>query len=131
MPENRIQREVEELLRGLDTLPPRKRPLSERISAVAAAPFRAIGRMFSGVTLPSINAGHVLLFAMIVIAVWYVAGGSGDLWRWVIIGAVALFIGAFIMSLRRHSRPPPKYWRDKPMELRRGNSWWDRWRNRR
>jgi hypothetical protein len=113
---DRIQREVEELLDRLDKFPP-KRPLSSRISNTAKAPFRAINRSLGGIQLPSISAGHVLLAAMVIIVIVYVAGGSGGLWRWIIASAILMFIGAFVWSLRRHSRPPPKYWRDKPLDL--------------
>jgi hypothetical protein len=114
---NRIQREVEELLDKLEKFPPKK-PLSRRIADGAAAPFRAIGRSFSGLRLPSISAGHVLLAAMVIIVIAYVAGGTDGLWRWIIAGAILLFIGAFVWSLRRNSRAPTKYWRDRPMDLR-------------
>lgn len=113
---DRIQREVEELLDRIDKFPP-KRPLSSRISRAVKAPFQAINRSLSGIRLPSISAGHVLLAAMVIIVIVYVAGGSGGLWRWIIAGAILTFIGAFVWSLRRHSRPPPKYWRDKPLDL--------------
>ena len=113
---DRIQREVEELLDRIDKFPP-KRPLSSRISRSVKAPFQAINRSLSGIRLPSISAGHVLLAAMVIIVIVYVAGGSGGLWRWIIAGAILMFIAAFVWSLRRHSRPPPKYWRDKPLDL--------------
>ncbi len=131
---DRIQQEVDELLAKIEKFPPR-RPLSRRISDVALAPFRAIvGRGLSGLRLPRISAGHVLLAAIIVIVIAYVAGGSGDVWRWVIVGGIALFIAAFVMSLRRHSKPPTeRYWRDRPIDLEdrgSGRSFWDRWRGR-
>lgn len=129
---DRIQREVEELLTRLDTLPPRKRPLSERIGGAVSAPFRAVQRSFSGIALPRVSAGHVLLAAIAIIAVGVIVGDAEDLWRWVIASGVFLFIGAFVFSLRRQSRPPEKYWRDRPMDVRpRGASWLDRWRGRR
>jgi hypothetical protein len=124
---DRIQREVEELLTRLDTLPPRKRPLSERLGA----PFRGLRNAFSGVAFPRLSAGHVLLAAMVIVAVGVIVGDAKDLWRWVVVGGVFLFIGAFIFSLRRQSRPPEKYWRDRPMDTRpSGGSFWDRWRGR-
>jgi hypothetical protein len=56
---------------------------------------------------------------MILIVVVYVAGGSGGLWTWLIAASILIFIGAFVWSLRRHSRPSAgqKYWRDRPMDL--------------
>jgi hypothetical protein len=116
MSNSRIQREVEELLDRLDKFPP-KRPLSARISNAVASPFRSIARGWRNLSLPRISAGHVLLAAIILIVVAYVAGGTDGLWRWIIAGAILLFIGAFVMSLRRNSRPPEKYWRDRPMDL--------------
>lgn len=130
---DRIQQEVDELLAKIEKFPPR-RPLGRRISDGALAPFRALSRGLSGLRLPRISAGHVLLAAIIVIVIAYVAGGSGDIWRWVIVGGIALFIAAFVMSLRRHSKPPTeRYWRDRPIDLEdrgSGRSFWDRWRGR-
>jgi hypothetical protein len=64
------------------------------------------------------------------------AFGSESLVRFVIIGGIVTFLGAFIMSLRRHSssRLPEKRWRGEPMDLNSGGdspSWWRRWRSRR
>ena len=130
---DRIQKEVDELLAKIEKFPP-PRPLRRRISDTASAPFRALSRGLSGLNLPRISAGHVLLAAIIVIVIAYVAGGTSDVWRWVIVGGVALFIAAFVMSLRRHSKPPAeRYWRDRPLDLDNrgsGRSFWDRWRGR-
>jgi hypothetical protein len=127
---SRIEREVEELLESLDAKVP-KRPLSSRLKGAAAAPFRAIGSGLGSIPLPHITAGHVLLAAIAVIVVAYVVGGAEDAWRWVLAAGIIMFIGAFVWSLRRQSRPPEKYWRDKPLELRQRSSWWSNWRNRR
>ncbi len=126
---NRIEREVEELLQSLDANPP-KRPLTSRIGDAIGAPFRAISHGLGGIALPRITAGHVLLAAIAIIVVAWVVGGAQDGWRWVIAAGIALFIGAFLWSLRRQSRPPEKYWRDKPLELRERGSWWRRNRRR-
>jgi hypothetical protein len=131
---DRIQQEVDELLAKLEKFPP-KRPLGRRIGDALSAPFRAIGRGLSGIRLPRVTAGHILLAAVIIIVVAYVAGGTSDIWRWVIVAGILLFIAAFVMSLRRQSRPPAeKYWRDRPLDLddRGGGrrSFWDRWRRR-
>jgi hypothetical protein len=125
---DRIQREVEELLARLDTFPPKK-PLWKRAwESFAAFP----KRVASAVRLPSLSAGHVLLIGIALIVGTFVLMPGSDLARWLIAGGIVLFIGAFIFSLRRQSRPPEKYWRDKPMDVHGGSrSWWDRWRNRR
>jgi hypothetical protein len=125
---DRLQREVEDLLAKLDTFP-RRKPFWQRAREAVGGWFAAIGR---GLRLPGLSAGHVLLIAIgMIVLTWVLLPGS-DLARWVIAGGIVLFIGAFIFSLRRQSRPPEKYWRDKPLDLHGGSrSWWDRWRNRR
>jgi hypothetical protein len=133
---DRIQREVEEVLANLEKFPPKK-PLGRRISDAIGAPFRTISRALSNLHLPSISAGHVLLAAIAIIVVAYVAGGSSNLWNYIIAGGIILFIAAFVMSLRRQSKPPEKYWRDRPLDESRSGpghhsqSWMDRWRRRR
>lgn len=128
---DRLQQEIEELLAKLDTFPPR-RPLTARLADAISSPFRAARRVAGGVRLPRLNAGHVLLIAIALIVVAYLGLPGGGLSRWVIALAIVTFIAAFIMSLRRQSRPPEKYWRDRPMDLRspsvgdRLRSWWRR-----
>jgi hypothetical protein len=129
---DRIQREIEELLAKLDTLPPPRKPLLNRAR-------EGIGRIFDrlagGVRLPSVSAGHVLLAGLVLVVIGWVALGGTDIAKFVIIAGIALFVGAFFVSLRRQSAPPQeKYWRDRPIDLRRPSdqrSWWDRWRGRR
>jgi hypothetical protein len=83
--------------------------------------------------------GQVLLLGIALIVIAYVFGdslGGASLVRLFIIGAIVLFIGAFVFSLRRQSasRLPERRWRGQPMDLdeaRGPGSWWDRWRSRR
>ena len=128
---DRIQQEIEELLARLDTFPP-KRPLSARIKYGISGFFRSIGNAVSSIPIPHLTAGHLLLIAIAMIVVAFMIGGGSDVVRWVIIGGFVLFIVAFVMSLRRHSRPEEKLWRGKPMDLHgpsvgeRLRSWWRR-----
>src|SRR2546426_2832622 len=116
---DRIQREVEELLAKLDTLPPPRGPFFPRVRRSIGDAF---GRVFGGIHLPNLSAGHVLLAAIALIVVVYLAGGKSDIARWLIAGGVIAFIGAFLFSLRRQSRPPEKYWRGQALEPRRRGS---------
>lgn len=128
---DRLQQEIEELLARLDTFPPQK-PLLRRVVDGVAAPFRRARRWLAGVGLPRLSAGHVLLLAIAVIVIAYLGLPGGGLTRWIIAAGLVIFVAAFIMSLRRQSRPPEKYWRDRPMNLEgpgvseRLRSWWRR-----
>ena len=130
---DRIQREVEELLTKLEQFPP-ERPMGQRIADALSAPFQTLGRALGGIRLPRINAGHILLAAITLIVIAWVAGDASGIWTWIIVLGVFGFILAFVLSLRRHSRPPAqKYWRDRPMDFNNsgdGKSFWDRWRGR-
>lgn len=128
---DRIQQEIEELLAKLDTFPP-KRPFWVRVRRAISGFFRDIGQAVSSIPFPRLSAGHVLLIAIAVIVIFSLVNLPGDLTRWVIAGAIVAFIGAFVMSLRRHSRPQEKLWRGKPLDLNspgvgeRLRSWWRR-----
>ena len=134
---SRIEREVEELLARMDAAPPR-RPPGRGVRRALSRPFRSLGALFAGLSLPHIPIGQVLLLAMVVIVIAYVIDGGGSaITRAVIIAGIVGFVVAFILSLRRQSAPPEKRWRGEPMELGgpragyRMRSWWDRLRGRR
>jgi len=128
---DRIQQEIEELLAKLETFPP-KRPLSQRIRRGITGFFNGIGNALSGIPVPNLSAGHILLIAIAMIVIAFMIGGGSDIVRWVIIAGFVLFIAAFVLSLRRQSRPQEKLWRGKPMDLNgpgvgeRLRSWWRR-----
>lgn len=128
---DRLQQEIDDLLTRLDTFPP-KRSLWSRLRRVVSRGVGSIARPLTDIPLPNLSAGHVLLIAIGVIVIGYLALPEGsDLTRWIVAGAILAFIAAFVMSLRRHSKPPQKYWRDKPLDTRspgRLRSWWDRQR---
>ncbi len=137
---DRLHKEIDELLAKLDTFPPR-RPLLARARDAIGRPFRSAGRWLGSLRLPHISAGHILLLAIAVIVIAYLAEPGGDsVTRYLIVGGIVLFIAAFVLSLRRSAdggRPPEKRWRGEPMELggpaagKRLRSWWGRWRGRR
>ena len=130
---DRIQQEVDELLANIEKFPP-PRSLRRRISDLVSAPFRAVSRRLSGLNRPRISAGHVLLAAIVLIVIAYVSGFSSGFWVWVGLAGAALFVAAFVISLRRQSKPPAqRYWRDRPLDVDdrgSGRSFWDRWRGR-
>ena len=130
---DRLQQEIDDLLTRLDTFPPR-RSIWSRVRRAVSRGAGSIARSVTDIPFPHLSAGHVLLIAIGVIVIGYLALPEGsDLTRWIVAGAVVAFIAAFVMSLRRQSKPPQKYWRDKPLDIRspgRLRSWWDRQRRR-
>ncbi len=136
---DRLQKEVEELLARLDTFPA-KRPIWVRVRDTLTSPFRSTGRWLRDMRLPRVSAGHILLTAIAVIIIAWIAKPGGDsVARYLIVAGIVLFIGAFVLSLRHQSQThtPQKRWRGQPMDLSgptagtRLRSWWSRRRSRR
>jgi Flp pilus assembly protein TadB len=130
---NRLQQEIEELLEKIERFPP-KRPLWKKVLQTVQRGVGNVVHAATAVPFPRVSLGHVALAAIVIVVVAWIAFPFTDVTRWVIIGGILLFVAAFVMSLRRQSRPPTqKYWRDRPIDLSRGGesrSWWERWRNR-
>ena len=135
---SKLDRDIEEVLAKIERFPP-KRPLRSRIRRRLAKAVDGIGRALSGVPKPRVNVGQVLLLGIAIIVIAYVFGdsiGSRSLVKLFIGAGIAIFVVAFILSLRRQSasRLPEKRWRGQPMDLgqpRDADSWWKRWRSRR
>lgn len=114
---DRIHKEVEDLLGRLDRFPPPK-PWHVRFRDSIANAIVGVFDAFASIPFPKLSAGHVLLISILVIVVGFLVLGSGGFAKWIIVGAVLTFIGAFALSLRRQSRPSQqRYWRDRPMDL--------------
>ena len=135
---SKLERDIEEILDHIEQFPP-KRSLWTRIRRRLADAIGGAGQALTNIPRPRISVGQVLLLGIAVIVIAYVFGdsiGSPSLVRMLIVAGIALFIGAFIFSLRRQSasRLPEKRWRGQPMELNRPGarrSWWRGWRSRR
>ncbi len=133
---SKLERDIEEVLAQIERFPP-KRPLRSRIRRRIAAVFGSIGQGLASIPRPRMSMGQVLLLGIAVVVIVYLLGdsiGSRSIVRFLIIGGIVIFIGAFILSLRRQSssRQPEKLWRGQPMDLNQpGDPWWKRWRSRR
>jgi hypothetical protein len=115
---DKIQREVEDLLAKLDTFPPPK-PWYVRLRESIADAIYGVIDAISSIPFPRLSAGHVLLISILVIVFGFFLFGSDGPFRWIIIGAIVVFIAAFAISLSRRSSGPTqqKYWRDQPIDL--------------
>lgn len=132
----KLERDIEEVMAKIERFPPR-RPLTSRIRRRLAGAIDGTGRALSGLPRPRVGVGQVLLLGIAIIVIAYVFRDAlGSVVGIIFIGGILLFIGAFIVSLRRQSasRLPEKRWRGQPMDLdqpRESDSWWNRWRSRR
>lgn len=135
---SKLERDIEEVLAKIERFPP-KRSLRQRIGRRLAGVRDGLGRVLSSIPRPRASVGQVLLLGIAVIVIAYVFGdslGGAGLVRLMIIAGIVIFIGAFIVSLRRQSsgRLPEKRWRGQPMDLHDSGDtrpWWTRWRSRR
>jgi hypothetical protein len=125
---DKIQQEIEDLLSRLDTFPPPK-PWYVRVRESVANTLRGVVEALGRIPVPRLNTGYVALAAIFVaVMAYFLYDDLGNFAAWIIIGAILAFIVAFVLSLRRTTRPPTKYWRDRPMDL---NKPGPDWRNRR
>ncbi len=137
---NRLQQEIEEILGNYEKFPlrePRWRRIRRRLSLRTRS-----ARHWLASHLPRITVGRVMAAGVILILVALFAPSlfnldSGAITRGIILAGLALFIGAFVFSLRRRTTPyVEQRWRGRPIDLRhpsigsRLRSWWYRWRSR-
>ena len=105
MPDDKVQREIEEILNRLDKFVPEERPPSRlrRRSSEAAA---ALGRAFLG-PLARISLRQVMLMSLALIVVAFFAMRIHPIFaRYVIIAGIILFLTSFALSFVSRGSPP-------------------------
>lgn len=116
MPDDRIEREIEEILKKIDNFPERSpkgraRPKARRSSA---GPSGGAMRW-----LTQISMRKVMMWALFAVLVaFFLRGIPGG--YWLLIGAIIVFVTAFLLSTRGGggmSNVPEKRWRGQPMDL--------------
>ena len=116
MPDERIQREIEEILNRLDEFVPEQRATSRvRRSSDAATAFgRAIMASLAGISLR-----QVMLTALALIVLGVLTMRAYPVGAWVLVAGVILFLTSFALSFFSRGSPPKveKRWRGQPMEL--------------
>jgi hypothetical protein len=108
---DRIEREIEEILRKIDDLPERRRAKAVR---KAPAPGGNNLRVLSRINMRKVMMWS--LFAILVGALVFRAIPGG---YFLLIGAIIVFVTAFILSTRGGptSNVPEKRWRGQPLDL--------------
>ena len=119
MADDKIQREIEDILNRLDTFLPEESAASKvrrGSSNAASAFFRALTE-----PLARISLRQVMLTALVLIVGGFIAGkASPDVGRWVLIGGLVLLFGSFAVSFFGRSSGAPateKRWRGQPLVL--------------
>lgn len=117
MPDDKIQREIEEILNRLDEFVPEERASerARRRSANAASGF--VQAIFA--PLARISLRHVMLAAFALIAIGFFAARANPVGLWMLVGGLILFLTAFALSFVGGGSPPKveKRWRGQPIEL--------------
>lgn len=131
---DRIEREIEEILKKIDKLPEGSRPSKGGRAGGNAAPRRAGntgGPQKTSRWLSSVSMRKVMMWALVAVVVaFFLRGIPGG--YWLLIGAIIVFATAFILSTRGGSVPsaPEKRWRGQPIDLSepgwpdRLKAWW-------
>lgn len=118
MPNDKIQREIEDILSRLDDLPGERKPIPMRRRQRQAASF------VDGLLAPlaGLSIRHVMIGALALIMIGFFAGSAyPDFGRWMLIAGIVLFISAIVLSaLNRGGTSAPaseKRWRGQPINL--------------
>jgi hypothetical protein len=122
---DRIEREIEEILRKIDDLPERRKAKAARKTPPSTGPSNL--RVLSRVNMRKVMMWS--LFAIIVGALLFRAVPGG---YFLLIGAIIVFVTAFILSTRGGptTNAPEKRWRGQPLDLNeptwpnRFKAWW-------
>jgi len=113
---DKIEREVEEILRKLDKFVPEESRLARARRRLRQA---ASGLLHSlRVRLSRISPGQVMLASLILVVVaFFFRSASPVLARWVIIGGLILFCTAFVLSLLGGRSRYERRWRGQVIDL--------------
>ena len=120
MPDDKIKREIEDILNRLDEFVPEESAASRmrrRSSGVAMAIVRALLA-----PLAAISIRQVMLTALVIIVIGFLGMRIHPIYgRWLLVGGIILFLTSFALSfVHRGSSTPEieKRWRGQPLELR-------------
>ena len=118
MPDDKIQREIEDILNRLDNFVPEESVTSRvrrRSSGAAGSFLRAVLAPIAGISLR-----QVMLAALVLVLVGFIGMRVNPMiGRWALIGGVILFLTTLGLSIFHKPAPPAtgKRWRGQPMHL--------------
>jgi len=113
---DKIEREVEEILRKLDKFVPEEGRLARarrRFGQATSDFLHALAVRSSRVSL-----GHVMLVSLLLVVVAFLfRSASPTLARWIIIGGLVLFFSSFVLSLLGGRSRYERRWRGQVIDL--------------
>lgn len=122
---DRIEREIEEILKKLDSfVPDRSKPQRIRRPAGPSKLQRWLAR---------VSLRKVMMWSLFAVLVAFVVSRSVPGAYWLLIGALIVFVTAFLLSTRTGNKGtagPEKRWRGQPLDLSepgwpdRVKAWW-------
>jgi hypothetical protein len=124
MPEDKIQREIEDILNRLDTFLPEESVATrvrKRSSGAASTLLRSVLDPLLSISLRQV----ILASFALILAGFLIRYSYPDAGRWVLIAGVVLLLGSFVVSFFSRSGgrsgssgpAPEKRWRGQPMVL--------------
>jgi hypothetical protein len=140
MPEDRVQREIEDILRRLDNFVPEE-GVASRVRRKGSGAAESLGRSVLA-PLSGFSLRQVMLTAVILVFIGFIGMRASPLFSWVLVGGVILFLTSLALSfLNRGGRSPgptiERRWRGQPLELDepgladRLRAWWQSKRSQR
>jgi hypothetical protein len=122
MADDRIKREIEDILSRLDDLPAERKPIPFRRRSS-----RQPGSFGRGLIEPltRISIRHAMLAALVLLVVGFFIQGTWEFGRWMLIAGLVLFVSCFVISFfnrgagrgSTRSSGYQKRWRGQPMDL--------------
>jgi hypothetical protein len=111
---DRIEREIEEILRRIDNFVPER---TRRPAQKAGQPFAAASAWFLR-RLARVSLNQVMMWSLFVVVVAFFAR-SVPAATWIMIAALIVFVTALILSRAGGTRRPTveKRWRGEPLDL--------------
>ncbi len=119
MPDDKIQREIEDILNRLDAFVPEE-GVASRVRRRSSGTAQSLGRTLLA-PLIRLSIRHVMLAALALILAGFLTGRAYPAFgHWTLIAGVILFFTAIVLSLFNRGAAPPameKRWRGQPMHL--------------
>ena len=115
---DRVEREIEEILRKIDDIKPGKQPRKPRLQPSTPRPAPRPRESRLAHTLAGISLYKVMIWSLFAALVLFVARGVPGS-SWLLIGALIVFVTAFILSRLANNAGPrvEKRWRGEVLDL--------------